>query len=52
MKPSHNRYAAQAERAAFADEAATLVPEIKRIAEKYGYSPLTVARIAVARARA
>lgn len=46
-----NRAANKAQRAAFADEAATLVPEIKRIAAKYGYSPLTVVRVAIARAR-
>ena len=45
-----SRAANQAQRAAFADEAATLTPEIVRIARKYGYSPYTVAKIAVARA--
>ena len=37
-------------RASFKTEAVALAPEIVRIAEKYGYSPHTVAKIAVARA--
>ena len=45
-----SRYANQAHRAAFADEAAQLAPEIMRIAVKYGYQPSTVAKVAVARA--
>ena len=49
---SSQRYALAAQRAEFADEAATLAPEILRIAAKYGYQPSTVAKVAVARARA
>lgn len=47
-----SRDANVAERIAFSDEAATLAPEILRIAAKYGYQPSTVAKVAVARARA
>lgn len=49
---AENRFAATARRIAFADEAGQLAPELRRIADKYGYSPHTVAKIAVARARA
>lgn len=47
-----NRYSDTVLRAEFSDEAATLAPELRRIAAKYGYQPSTVAKVAVARARA
>lgn len=49
---NRNRAANAAQRAAFADEAGALAPELIRIATKYGYTPNTVAKIAAARARA
>lgn len=47
---NYDRYTNTARRIAFSNEAATLAPELRRIADKYGYSPHTVAKIAVARA--
>lgn len=49
--PNPDRYTNVARRIAFADEAGQLAPELRRIADKYGYSPYTVAKVAVARTR-
>lgn len=52
MTQIHSYWMARAvERAAFAEEAAQLAPEVARIARKYGIAPSTVAKVAAVRAR-
>ena len=51
VKAHNDRLANRAHRTAMADEAGQVALELRRIADKYGYSPHTVAKIAVARAR-